>query len=157
MSLDGFVASEREHPGMAIPESAELKKWKLDRISKAGAHLMGRATYQEMSSAWPTSNDPYAAPMNSIPKVVFSTTLRDEDATWPETRVARRDLATEIAGSTVRPGAGITAPRSGREHAVPRRCGRERLSTCRPTVIPSRLPTEVRPSRPPPVPRHRPP
>jgi hypothetical protein len=57
MSLDGFVASDREHPGMATPEGAELKQWKLDRISKAGAHLMGRVTYQEMSSYWPQSDD----------------------------------------------------------------------------------------------------
>ena len=42
MSLDGFVGSDREHPGVAIPEGAELKQWKLDHISKAGAHLMGR-------------------------------------------------------------------------------------------------------------------
>jgi Dihydrofolate reductase len=97
MSLDGFVSSDREHPGMAIPEGAELKQWKLDRISKAGAHLMGRVTYLEMSSYWPHSDDPYAAPMNDIPKVVFSKTLSDAKATWPDTRVARGELATEIA------------------------------------------------------------
>jgi dihydrofolate reductase len=71
MSLDGFVGSDREHPGVAVPEGAELKQWKLDRISRAGAHLMGRITYQEMSSYWPQSDDPYASPMNDIPKVVF--------------------------------------------------------------------------------------
>jgi dihydrofolate reductase len=96
MSLDGFVGSDREHPGAAIPEGAELKQWKLDRISRAGAHLMGRVTYQEMASYWPRSDDPYAAPMNDIPKVVFSTSLSDADAGWPETRVARGELATEI-------------------------------------------------------------
>ena len=50
MSLDGFVGSDRGHPGMAISEGAELKQWKLDQISKAGAHLMGSVPYQEMSS-----------------------------------------------------------------------------------------------------------
>ena len=87
MSLDGLVASDREHPGVAIADP-EVKQWKLDRISKAGAHLMGRVTYQEMASYWPGSDDPYATPMNDIPKVVFSSTLRDADATWPETKVA---------------------------------------------------------------------
>ncbi len=57
MSLDGFVGSEREHPGIAIPEGGELKQWKLEQISAAGAHLMGRRTYQEMSSYWPRSDD----------------------------------------------------------------------------------------------------
>lgn len=96
MSLDGFVGSGREHPGMAIPEGAELNQWKLERVRQAGAHLMGRVTYQEMASYWPTSKDEYAAPMNDIPKVVFSRTLSDAQATWPVTRVARGDLAAEV-------------------------------------------------------------
>lgn len=114
MSLDGFVASDREHPGMAIPESADLKEWKLDRISRAGAHLMGRVTYQEMASYWPQSDDAYAAPMNDIPKVVFSQTLGDDEATWPETRVARGDLATEIAGIKAEPGPDVIVWGGGR-------------------------------------------
>jgi dihydrofolate reductase len=97
MSLDGFVGSDREHPGIAIPEGAELKQWKLDHISKAGADLMGRTSYQKMSSHWPQLDDEYAAPMNDIPKVVFSKTLSDAEAIWPVTRVVRGDLATEIA------------------------------------------------------------
>lgn len=43
---------------------------------------MGRATYEEMAQAWPASNAPYAAPMNDIPKVVFSKTL--DRADWPD-------------------------------------------------------------------------
>jgi len=107
MSLDGYVGSDREHPGVAIAESAELKQWKLDRISKAGAHLMGRVSYQEMASFWLHSEDAYAAPMNDVPKVVFSKTLSDAEATWPETRVARGDLTTEIAAIKAEPGADV--------------------------------------------------
>ncbi len=114
MSLDGFVGGDREHPGIAIPEGGELKKWKLDRISKAGAHLMGRVTYLEMSSYWPQSDDPYAAPMNDIPKVVFSKTLSDDEAPWPETRVARGDLTTEIADIKEGPGPDVVVWGGGR-------------------------------------------
>ena len=103
MSLDGFVASDREHPGVAVADP-EVKQWKLDRIGKAGGHLMGRVTYREMSSYWPHSDDPYAASMNDIPKIVFSRTLTDAEATWPETTVARGDLATEIVGIKAVPG-----------------------------------------------------
>ena len=103
MSIDGYVASDREHPGMAVADP-EVKRWKLDQISRAGAHLMGRTSYQEMASYWPTSDDAYAAPMNDIPKVVFSRTLTHEQATWPETRVARRALADEIAAIKAEPG-----------------------------------------------------
>ena len=103
MSRDGFVGSDREHPGVAVPD-AELKQWKLDRIGKAGAHLMGRVTYQEMASYWPQSDDLYAAPVDDIPEVVFSKTPSDAEATWPGTRVARGDLAAEIAAIKAEPG-----------------------------------------------------
>lgn len=108
MSLDGLVASDREHPAMAVADP-EVKQWKLDRISRAGAHLMGRRTYQEMASFWPQSDDPYAAPMNDIPKVVFSSTLTDAEATWPVTRVARGELADEIAAIKAEPGPDVIA------------------------------------------------
>lgn len=114
MSLDGFVGSDREHPGMAIPEGDELKQWKLERVSKAGAHLMGRVTYLEMASYWPQADDAYAAPMNDIPKVVFSTTLSDDEATWPVTRVARGDLATEIKTIKAEPGPDVIVWGGGR-------------------------------------------
>jgi len=48
-----------------------------------------------MAAFWPTSTSEYAAPMNEIPKVVFSKTL--EDAGWGETRIASGDLSEEIA------------------------------------------------------------
>lgn len=106
MSLDGFLGSDREHPGVAIAD-AEVKRCKLERISSAGARLMGRTTYAEISLYWPESTDAYAAPMNDIPKVVFSTTLDDAEATWPETRVARDDLAMEIAAMKAEPVADV--------------------------------------------------
>jgi dihydrofolate reductase len=109
MSLDGIVSSDREHPGLALPEGEELTQWKLARVRQAGAHLMGRTTYEEMSSYWPHSDSDFAAPMNDIPKVVFSTTLRDAEATWPKTRVARGDLATEIAAIKAEPGPDVIA------------------------------------------------
>lgn len=109
MSLDGSVHSDRQHPG-ALPEDDELMRWRLDWMSgAAGAHLMGRATYQEMASFWPQSKHPYAAPMNDIPKIVFSKTLTEGDATWPTTRIARGDLATEIAAIKEAPGPDVIA------------------------------------------------
>jgi dihydrofolate reductase len=102
MSLDGYVASDRQHPGVAVPEDDELVRWKLDRVAKAGAHLMGRATYQEMAAYWPHATHPYAAPMNDIPKIVFSRTLTE--ASWPTTRIAGGELAAEIAAIKDEPG-----------------------------------------------------
>jgi dihydrofolate reductase len=92
-SLDGYVVAPSGHAG-GMPEPEELKRWKLERIRRAGTHMMGRVTYQEMASFWPTSTDDYAAPMNDIPKVVFSKTLTT--APWPESTIARGGLAGEV-------------------------------------------------------------
>ena len=109
MSLDGYVDSDRQHPG-ALPEDDEPVQWRLDWMrGAAGAHPMGRASYEQVASFWPKSEHPYAAPMNDIPKVVFSKTLSDSEATWPTTRVARNDLATEIAAIKEEPGPDVIA------------------------------------------------
>jgi dihydrofolate reductase len=102
ISLDGFVAVPSDNGltpvmegGELPPEDPELTKTKLNWIWEAGAHLMGRNTYEEMATFWPTSSHDYAAPMNEIPKIVFSESL--EHADWPESRIARGELAQEIA------------------------------------------------------------
>ena len=105
-SVDGYVVAPQGHAG-GLPEPAELTRWKLDRIRRAGTHIMGRVTYQEMASFWPASCDDYAAPMNDLPKVVFSKTLRE--AAWPGTSIARGDLAEEIKALKAGPGGEIIA------------------------------------------------
>jgi dihydrofolate reductase len=106
-SIDGYVAGPSGNAVGAHPEPAELKRWKLERIRRAGTHIMGRVTYEGMAAFWPTSTDDYAAPMNEIPKVVFSKSLKK--ATWPESSIARGDLADEIARLRRQPGGDIIA------------------------------------------------
>lgn len=105
MSLDGLVA----RPGRfgaggwgLSPEDPALKERKLGWMRDVDLHLMGRTTYQEMAGFWPTSDDAYAAPMNEVPKVVFSRTL--ERADWAPSRIARGELAEEIAELKREPG-----------------------------------------------------
>jgi dihydrofolate reductase len=106
-SIDGYVAAPSGKAVGAGLEPAELKRWKLERIRCAGTHIMGRVTYEGMAASWPTSTDDYAAPMNEIPKVVFSKSL--EKATWPESSIARGDLADEIAALRRQSGGDIIA------------------------------------------------
>ncbi|MBZ9882790.1 dihydrofolate reductase family protein [Mesorhizobium sp. CA10] len=68
---------------------------------------MGRVSYEEMGPYWQKSEDAYAAPMNDIPKVVFSKTLKE--ATWPESTIAKGDLHEEIAKLKKQPGGEIIA------------------------------------------------
>jgi dihydrofolate reductase len=98
VSLDGLVARpERVRAGGwgLPPDDPSLKERKLGWMQDVGLHRMGRNTYEEMAGFWPTSDDPYAAPMNEIPKVVFSRTL--DRADWPESRIARGEPADVIA------------------------------------------------------------
>jgi dihydrofolate reductase len=106
VSLDGYVVAPSGHVG-GLPEPEELQQWKLNRIRHAGLHIMGRVTYSEMSRAWPTSTAEYAAPMNDIPKVVFSKTLTE--APWAESSIAKGDLVDEIAGLKAQGGGEIIA------------------------------------------------
>jgi dihydrofolate reductase len=108
MSLDGFVAPVKGAPDhRPIPEDPALKRIKLDWLGQVGTHAMGRVTYNEMASHWPDSTDDYAAPMNDLPKVVFSKTL--ERADWGNSRVARGDIAEEISTLRGEPGGDIVA------------------------------------------------
>ncbi len=115
MSLDGIVAIPRDDRLMPVmegewglpPEDPELTKLKVQWVSDAGVHLMGRAAYQEMAAYWPTSTHAYAAPMNDIPKLVFSNTL--ERADWPESQIARGDITDQIAKLKQQPGKDLMA------------------------------------------------
>ena len=110
MSLDGLVARPGRYGagGWGLPpDDPALKERKLEWLRNVDLHLMGRVTYEEMAEFWPVSDDAYAAPMNDIPKVVFSQTL--ERAEWPESRIARGDLAEEIADLKREPGKDLMA------------------------------------------------
>jgi len=110
VSLDGLVARPGKFGagGWGLPaEDPALKARKLDWLGAAGLHLMGRATYEEMAGYWPASDDEYAAPMNDIPKVVFSTTLTT--AGWPQSTIASGDLADEINTRKRQPGKDLIA------------------------------------------------
>ena len=100
---------------------AGATSWIEETLWQAGAHLVGRRTYADMVSYWPTSTEPLAAPMNAIPKVVFSrsgrsdyeptTALRnatdaqrdaglpllEQPANWDDTRELSGELGAEIA------------------------------------------------------------
>jgi dihydrofolate reductase len=112
ISLDGLVARPSPYGagGWGVPpEDAALKARKLAWLAEAGTHLMGRVTYQEMSGFWPTSDDEYAAPMNELPKVVFSKTLTEAEATWPGSTIASGELAVEVAALKQAPGKDLIA------------------------------------------------
>jgi dihydrofolate reductase len=95
VSLDGFVAPpDGSTDWIVAGGSADALSWTVETVSKAGAHLVGAATYTGWAGYWPGASGPFAEPMNKIPKVVFSNSLTAAD--WGETTIAAGDLAEAV-------------------------------------------------------------
>jgi dihydrofolate reductase len=107
ISLDGYSCDEGTELYRLMDEISDEAQEQhfATRLRRAGTHIVGRTTYQEMAQAWPTSDHRFAAAMNDIPKVVFSRTLRSAD--WPESRIAAGDTAQEVARLKAEPGGEI--------------------------------------------------
>jgi dihydrofolate reductase len=137
VSIDGFVGGpDGELDWIFKTHDPEAVAWTVDSISRAGLHIMGSRTFQDMAAYWPSSSEPFAAAMNQIPKVVFSrrgasafagrettralvdaraqsTPRTDPEASavksWDDARVATGDLAQEVARLKEEPGNDIVA------------------------------------------------
>lgn len=73
MSLDGYVSGPEGEVGWIFAGMDDgLTAWTVRTISEAGLHIMGSRTFSDMVAYWPTSGEPVAGPMNTIPKMVFS-------------------------------------------------------------------------------------
>src|SRR6059058_5486821 len=95
VTLDGFIHGAQGYEDWGLPpEDEDIVAWKEASLREAGTHIMGRVSYDEMSTVWPTETGIYADVMNEIPKVVFSKTLTHAD--WAVSRIARGDLADDI-------------------------------------------------------------
>jgi dihydrofolate reductase len=104
MSLDGFIATERPSGTDEFVGAGddELDQWIVDSSADVGTLIMGRVTYEAMAEFWPNSTEIFAAPMNAIPKVVFSKSLTG--ATWNESTIASGDTVEEIEKLKAQPG-----------------------------------------------------
>lgn len=73
MSLDGFVGGPKGEAGWIFKTIDELAvAWIVETIGKASLHIMGSRTFKDMAAWWPQSREPFAPPMNNIPKGVFT-------------------------------------------------------------------------------------
>ena len=131
ITLDGFVGgASGKIDWLFRTLDEEARTWIAGTIGQAGVHIMGSRTYADMAAYWPSSTDILAAPMNQIPKVVFSRTkdlklaattnaLEDANraaptdkaraASWSQPRIASGDLAQEIMRLKEGPGNDIIA------------------------------------------------
>jgi dihydrofolate reductase len=138
VSLDGFVSGPNgETDWIFRTSAADSREWVVNTLREAAAHLIGGGSYYDMAGYWPFSDLPFAAPMNAIPKIIFSSkgldatkldrvtrALADAKAdrtgersgptaavlqSWAEPTVARGDLAEEILRLKEQPGSFLLA------------------------------------------------
>jgi dihydrofolate reductase len=104
VSLDGVMEDpgggesyERGGWAFEVERGEEGDRFKLTELEEADAQLLGRVTYDGFAAAWPTMSDDvgFADKMNSMPKYVVSSTLKDPS--WTNTRVLDGDVAEAVA------------------------------------------------------------
>jgi dihydrofolate reductase len=80
MSLDGFAAHRDgviDWLGSSRAQGDRRQRAVAELLGETGLLVLGRKGYEDMSSAWPSSTSPTGQLMNSLPKLVFSSTLRE--------------------------------------------------------------------------------
>jgi dihydrofolate reductase len=102
-SLDGFVCGlNGESEWMFKSMTPEGAAWRAEFTAQAGAHLLGRKSFESMATFWPSSTHVAANAMNEIPKIVFSkkgydlSSLPESAKNWAEAKVVTGDLAEGI-------------------------------------------------------------
>jgi dihydrofolate reductase len=111
ISVDGFVAGSNGELDWVFKSIDDTTTdWIVERLWRAGVHIMGWRTFQDMASYWPTLTEPYTAPMNEIPKVVFTrkgftSSQKVELTTAAQDASRAREKRSEVVSSTLPPSA----------------------------------------------------
>jgi dihydrofolate reductase len=120
LSIDGFVAGLDGKLDWMFKSSDETSRASVVELCRsAGVHIMGRKSFENMAPYWATATNPFAAPMNEIPKAVFTRkgfkginpvpNASPAAASWAEARVFDGDLAEGIRQLKSEPGNPILA------------------------------------------------
>src|SRR5881396_3792981 len=73
----------------------EAAKVALDEALGAEAFLLGRRSYEFLAARWPSREGPLADRLNSLPKYVVSSTLKDPE--WNNTTVLKGNVVDEVS------------------------------------------------------------
>ena len=96
VSLDGFAAGADGGQSWTFAYfGPEFAAYAQQILAEPQIMVMGRVTYEIMARSWPSSPGPLAQPMNSHPKLIFSTTLT-EPLTWNNAELAKLEPVEEI-------------------------------------------------------------
>jgi dihydrofolate reductase len=96
ITLDGAVENPQNWPSGRHKDDGRAQEIQTQLLLDSEAVLMGRRTYEGFAPVWSAqSGDPYSDKINSMEKLVASTTLTDPE--WNNSTVIAEDLVGEIA------------------------------------------------------------
>jgi dihydrofolate reductase len=96
ITIDGAIQNPQNWPSSSDVEDPAGEEMETELLLGSDAVLMGRHTYDVFAAVWPTrSGDPYSDKINTMPKYVVSSTLKDPE--WANTTVIADDVAGRIA------------------------------------------------------------
>lgn len=96
ITLDGYFEGEKnwDLPWHERVWGEELERFSLEQLESADALLFGRVTYEGMAAYWQNTQGNIADYMNTLPKLVCSSTL--QTAAWNNTILVKDDVAGEV-------------------------------------------------------------
>jgi len=94
VSVEGFFEAPGHDIGWFVYDD-EIAEYITSSQKRADLLLFGRTTYEMMAGYWPSAEGEIANFMNSIEKVVFSTTLSSSG--WNNTRFVKDKVAEEVS------------------------------------------------------------
>jgi dihydrofolate reductase len=114
ISLDGFVGSTDGDNSWMINPDPVAKAWAVEKAWDCSLIVVGSRTFQHWAGYWPTATDEFSAPINQIPKAVFSKqgpaileaaravadkpgVVQPGAQSWAQAYVASGDLVAEVA------------------------------------------------------------
>ena len=119
VSVDGFFAGSKGDIDWHNYD-AEMGAYSLQQMKSLGALMFGRTTYELMARYWPTPEGMKSEPevariLNSIPKIVFSKTLKpvNDGPVWKNVRILHEIKPEEIVKMKEQQGGDIAIFGSG--------------------------------------------
>jgi dihydrofolate reductase len=104
-----------EHGGWQMPLLDDAARSSIsEAMAATGGFLLGRRTYEIFAGYWPSApaEEPLAEIINSLPKYVVSTTLK-EPLGWNNSKLIKGDIAAEVAKLKQEPGKDLQVIGSG--------------------------------------------